>query len=69
VRLPRDYRPQQVYAVTQRGNGGQWVYRDPEDFEYALALMRKYAQMHKGRLGVSGAMPLRRLGEFVRKLW
>jgi REP element-mobilizing transposase RayT len=46
VRKPRDYGPQQLYAVTQRGNGGQWVYRDPEDFEHALALMRRYSKMH-----------------------
>ncbi len=46
MRNPRDYRPQQLYAVTQRGNGGQWVYRDPEDFEFCLSLMRRYAEMH-----------------------
>ena len=42
VRLPRDFRPQQLYAITQRGNQGQWVYRDNEDFEQALTYMRKY---------------------------
>jgi REP element-mobilizing transposase RayT len=46
VRPPRDYRPQQLYAVTQRGNQGQWVYRDTEDFETALTLMRRYSVMH-----------------------
>ena len=36
VRPKRDFRPQQLYAITQRGNQGQWVYRDAEDFEQAL---------------------------------
>ena len=28
--------PQQLYGVTQRGNQGQWVYRDDQDFRKAL---------------------------------
>jgi hypothetical protein len=32
VRELRDFRPSQLYGVTQRGNQGQWVYRDNEDF-------------------------------------
>ena len=32
VRQKRDYRAQQLYAITQRGNNGQWVYRDNEGF-------------------------------------
>ena len=43
MRLPRDFRPRQVYGVTQRGNRGQWVYVDAADFAKALALMRHYA--------------------------
>ena len=46
MRLPRDFRPQQVYGVTQRGNRGQWVYVDAEDFEKAMELMRRYAPRH-----------------------
>ena len=46
MRLPRDFRPQQVYGVTQRGNRGQWVYVDAQDFAKALALMRHYAAKH-----------------------
>ncbi len=43
MREPRDFRPQQLYGVTQRGNQGQWVYRDDQDFQEGLGLMRKYA--------------------------
>jgi putative transposase len=50
VRKPRDFRPEQLYAVTQRGNGGQWIYRDPQDFEQALAYMRKYTALHNVRI-------------------
>ena len=50
MRKPRDFRPEQLYAVTQRGNGGQWIYRDPQDFEQALAYMRKYTALHKVRI-------------------
>ena len=28
MRPIRDFRPQQLYGVTQRGTQGQWVYRD-----------------------------------------
>ena len=34
----RDFRPQQLYGVTQRGNQGQWVYRDDQDFQQGLGL-------------------------------
>ena len=54
VRLPRDFRPQQLYAVTQRGYQGQWVYRDAEDFEQALIYMRKYTTLH----GISRGFPV-----------
>ena len=47
MRPPRDFRPQQLYAVTQRGNAGQWVHRDREDFEEARRLMIRYAGMHQ----------------------
>ncbi len=50
MRLPRDFRPQQLYAITQRGNQGQWVYRDAEDFEQALIYMRKYTTLHGVRI-------------------
>ena len=30
-----------------RGNQGQWVYRDAEDFTKALDLIRKYATLHQ----------------------
>ena len=43
MRPIRDFRPQQLYGVTQRGNQGQWVYRDPQDFRKALDLMERYA--------------------------
>ena len=46
MRLPRDFRPQQLYGVTQRGNRGQWVYVDDKDFEKAISLMRLYAPRH-----------------------
>ena len=47
MRPKRDFRPQQLYAITQRGNQGQWVYRDAEDFTKALDLIRKYATLHQ----------------------
>ena len=43
MRPERDFRPQQLYGVTQRGNQGQWVYRDDQDFRKALDLMERYA--------------------------
>ena len=42
MRLPRDFRRGEIYGVTQRGNNGQWVYLDDEDFRKGLDLMRKY---------------------------
>jgi REP element-mobilizing transposase RayT len=50
MRPPRDSRPGQLYAITQRGNQGQWVYRDDPDFLHALELMRKYADRHDVRI-------------------
>ena len=38
--------PQQLYGVTQRGNQGQWVYRDDQDFRKALDLMARYSARH-----------------------
>ena len=46
MRPKRDFRPQQLYAITQRGNQGQWVYRGAEGFTKALDLIRKYATLH-----------------------
>ena len=46
MRPKRDFRPRGLYGITQRGNQGQWVYRDDEDFERALEYMRKYSEMH-----------------------
>ena len=43
MRPIRDFRPQQLYGVTQRGNQGQWVYRDDQDFRKALDLMARFA--------------------------
>ena len=43
MRPERDFRPQQLYGVTQRGNQGQWVYRDDQDFRKGLDLMERYA--------------------------
>ena len=50
MRKPRDFRPQQLYAITQRGNGGQWIHRDAEDFEQAITYMRKYTTLHQVRI-------------------
>ncbi len=50
MRPLRDFRPQQLYAITQRGNQGQWVYRDAEDFTKALDLVRR-------RTGASPGIP------------
>ena len=43
MRPVRDFQPQQLYGVTQRGNQGQWVYRDDQDFRKALDLMARFA--------------------------
>ena len=55
MRPVRDFRPQQLYGVTQRGNQGQWVYRDDQDFRKALDLMAHYA----ARYGVNHYCPAR----------
>ena len=46
MRPRRDIRPLQLYAITQRGNQGQWVYRDDQDFGKALELMGRHAKVH-----------------------
>ena len=48
MRAIRDFRPQQLYGVTQRGNRGHWVYRDTEDFLKALSLVDRAARTGKG---------------------
>ncbi len=50
MRLPRDFRPKQIYGVTQRGNRGQWVHADRDDFREAMRLMAKYAKVHGVRI-------------------
>lgn len=50
MRLPRDFRPRQLYGVTQRGNGGQWVHRDRQDFEEARRLMIRYARRYEVKI-------------------
>jgi REP element-mobilizing transposase RayT len=50
MRLNRDFRPGLLYGVTQRGNQGQWVYRDAADFEQALLLMRVCAARYKVKI-------------------
>ena len=50
MRALRDFRPGQIYGVTQRGNRGQWVYADAEDFAEALRLMAKYARRYGVRI-------------------
>ena len=43
MRWPRDFRRGRLYGVTQRGNNGQWIYIDKQDFLWGLTLMRKCA--------------------------
>ncbi len=50
MRALRDFRPGQIYGVTQRGNRGQWVYADAEHFTEALRLMGKYARRYEVRI-------------------
>ena len=50
MRPARDFVPGQLYAVTQRGNRGQWVYCDAEDFLRALDLMSTYAERYRVRV-------------------
>jgi hypothetical protein len=50
MRPPRDFHPGQLYAVTQRGNQSQWVYRDKHDFLHALDLIHKYTDRHDVRI-------------------
>ena len=50
MRDHRDFRPGQIYGVTQRGNRGQWVAREEEDFLKWLGLMEKYAGVHGVRI-------------------
>ena len=57
VRKPRDFRPQQLYAITQRGNGGQWIHRYAEDCEQAITYRRKYTALHQVRIHGWSLMP------------
>ena len=50
MRELRDFRPQQLYGVTQRGNRGQWVYRDTEDFLEGMRLMDRAARRYAIRI-------------------
>ena len=56
MRAARDFRPQQLYGVTQRGNGGQWVYREREDFLEALRLMDRATRKYEVRIHGWGLM-------------
>ena len=56
MRAIRDFRPQQLYGVTQRGNRGQWVYRDTEDFLKALSLMDRAGRKYEVRIHGWGLM-------------
>ncbi len=47
MRPPRNYQAHQIYLITQRGNQGQWVLADTEDFEMSVVLMRRYAPRHQ----------------------
>lgn len=42
-RPPRNFQAHLLYHVVQRGNKGQWVFLDDEDFAFSLALLRKKA--------------------------
>ena len=48
--VPKNRGQKKLYAITQRGNGGQWIHRDAQDFEQAIALMRKYTALHGVRI-------------------
>ena len=50
MRELRDFRPQQLYGVTQRGNRGQWVYRDTEDFLESMRLMDRASRRYGVRI-------------------
>ena len=50
MRELRDFRPQQLYGVTQRGNRGQWVYRDTEDFLESMRLMDRASRRYEVRI-------------------
>jgi len=39
--------PGQIYGVTERGNNGQWVFEDEEDFLKALSLMDCNSEIHE----------------------
>ena len=52
MRRERDFRRGQLYGVTQRGNQGQWMYLDEDDFLEALRLMRHYALVHDVKIHV-----------------
>ena len=47
MRPPRNYLSHQIYLITQRGNQGQWVYGDTEDFDMAVCFLRRYAPRHQ----------------------
>jgi putative transposase len=40
----------QLYGVTQRGNQGQWVYRDDDDFRQAVGLMAKCTKRYEVKI-------------------
>ncbi len=42
----RNFEPHLLYHVVQRGNKGQWVFLDDEDFAFSLALLRKKAPLY-----------------------
>ena len=50
MRPARDFRPGRMYGVTQRGNRGQWVHADRDDFLEAIWLMRKYTVVYGVRI-------------------
>ena len=56
MRALRDFQPQQIYGVTQRGNRGQWTYPERKDFVEAMRLLRKYAKVHEVKIHGFGLM-------------
>jgi len=53
----RDFVPGQIYGVIQRGNKGQWVFKDEEDFLKALSLMDRDSDIHEVKVHGYCLMP------------
>jgi len=57
ARQPRLILPNQPHHIIQRGNDGQLVFREPEDYEHFLGWLKEASRFYSVAVHASGVMP------------